>query len=85
MNSNTVLFMMDCNLFHINTFEQAECINVIQILLTLMYISWDVNMNGSMSYIHYIYPYVFLFIYNMIKACNVLHDLRLMIIIPVRG
>jgi hypothetical protein len=22
-----------------------------------------------MSYIHYIYPYVFLFIYNMIKAC----------------
>jgi hypothetical protein len=69
MNSNTVLFMLNCNHPRISTFEQAECINVIQILLILIHTLWNANMNELMSYIHYIYPYVFLFIYNMMKAC----------------
>jgi hypothetical protein len=69
MNSSTVLFTLDCNHSHVNTFEQAEGINVIQILLIFIYILWNANTNGLMSCIHYIYPYVFLFIYNMMKAC----------------
>jgi hypothetical protein len=28
MNSSNVLFMLDCNRSHVNTFEQAEGINV---------------------------------------------------------
>jgi hypothetical protein len=69
MNSNTVLFILDCNHPRVSTFEQAEGINIIHIMLILIHTLWNANMNESMSYIHYIYPYVFLFIYNMMKAC----------------
>jgi hypothetical protein len=69
MNNSVILFTLDCNHSHVNTFEQDEGINVIQIMLILMHILQNANMNESMSYTHYIYPYVFLFIYNMMKAC----------------
>jgi hypothetical protein len=42
--------MLDCNHSHVNTFEQAEGINVIQILLILMHILQNANMNELMSY-----------------------------------
>jgi hypothetical protein len=69
MNNSVVLFTLDYNHSHVNTFEQDEGINVIQIMLILMHILQNANMNKSMSYTHYIYPYVFLFIYNMMKVC----------------
>jgi hypothetical protein len=69
MNSSIVLLTLNCNQPRVSTFEQAEGINVIQILSILIHILWNANMNESMSYIHYIYPYVLLFIYNMMKAC----------------
>jgi hypothetical protein len=69
MNSTTVLFTLNFNHSHVNTFEQAEGINVIHILLILMHILWNANMNESMSYTSYSHLYVFLFIYKMMKAC----------------
>ena len=69
MNSSIVLFTLNCNHPRVSTFEQVEGINVIQTLLILIHTLWNANMNESMSYIHYIYPYVFLFIYKMMKAC----------------
>jgi CRISPR/Cas system-associated endonuclease Cas3-HD len=68
MNSSTVLFSLYCNHSHVNTFEQAEGINVIQILLILMHILQNANMNESMSYTRYVHLFVFLFIYKMMKA-----------------
>jgi hypothetical protein len=69
MNSSTVLFTLDCNHSHINAFEQAEGIDVIQILLILMHILQNANMNESMSYTRYFHLFVFSFIYKMMKAC----------------
>jgi hypothetical protein len=68
MNSSTVLFTLNCNHPRVSTFKLAEGINVIHILLILIHTLWNANMNESMDYIHYIYPYVFLFNYNMMKA-----------------
>jgi hypothetical protein len=45
MNGSTVLFTLICNRSHVITFEQAEDINVIQILLILMFVLWNANMN----------------------------------------
>jgi hypothetical protein len=69
MNSNTILFTLDCNHSHVNTFEQDEGINVMQILLILIHTLWNANMNESMSYVRYFHLYVFLFIYKTMKAC----------------
>jgi hypothetical protein len=49
-------------------FEQAEGINVIQILLIIMYLLWNANMNELMSYIQYLHLLVFLFMYKMMKT-----------------
>jgi hypothetical protein len=68
MNSSTVLFMLDCNHSHVNTFEQVEGINVIQIMLILIHTLWNANINESMSCVRYFYPFVFLFIYKMMKV-----------------
>jgi hypothetical protein len=54
MNSSIVLLTLNCNQPRVSTFEQAEGINVIQILSILIHILWNANMNESMSYIHYI-------------------------------
>jgi hypothetical protein len=62
-----ILFTIICNRSDVITFEQAEGINVIQILLILMYVLWNANMNELTSYIHYIHFLVFLFIYKMMK------------------
>jgi hypothetical protein len=69
MNSSIVLFTLICNISRINTFEQAEGINVIQILLIFINVLWNVNMNESMNYTFYSHLFVFLFIYKMMKAC----------------
>jgi hypothetical protein len=43
MNSSTILFTLDCNHSHDNTFEQAEGINVIQILVISIYIFYGMQ------------------------------------------
>jgi hypothetical protein len=46
MNSSIVLFMLDCILLsRIRTFEQAEGINVMLILLIFIHVLWNANMN----------------------------------------
>jgi hypothetical protein len=69
MNISTVLFMLNCNCSRVITFDQAKGINVMQIFLILLKTLKNANMNESMICIHYIYLCVFLFIYNMMKAC----------------
>jgi hypothetical protein len=69
MNSSVVLFTLDRNHAHVNTFEQDEGINVIQILLILMHILQNANMNELMSYTCYFHLFVFSFIHKMMKAC----------------
>jgi hypothetical protein len=49
MNSSTVLFMLNCIRPHVNTFEQAEGINVIHVPLILMHALRNANINGYMS------------------------------------
>jgi hypothetical protein len=66
MNSSTVLFTLDCNHSRIHTFEQAEGINVILILLIFMYVLQNTNMNESLNNICHLR--VFLFIYEMMKT-----------------
>jgi hypothetical protein len=83
MNSSTILFTLNCIHSHVSTFEQAEGINVIQILLILMHVLRNANMNNLMNYIHDFYLFVFLFIYKLMKTCFY-YDLCLMIIISVR-
>ena len=70
MNSSTVPFTLNCNHSHVNnTFEQAEGINVIHILLILMYALRSADMNKSISCICHFYLFVFQFIHKMMKAC----------------
>jgi hypothetical protein len=74
MNSSTVLFTLFCNHPHIITFEQAEGINVISILLIFIYTLWDANIDEPMNLYSLpscvlIYLRVFSFIHEMMKAC----------------
>jgi hypothetical protein len=69
MNSSIVSFTMNCNHSHVNTFEQAEGINVIHILLILMYVLPNANMYKSISCICHFYLLVSWFIHKMMKVC----------------
>jgi hypothetical protein len=61
--------MLICNLSRINTFEQAEGIDVIPILLIFFYVLWTANTNESMGYTCYSHLFASLLIYKMMKAC----------------
>jgi hypothetical protein len=43
VNNIPVLFTLDCNCSRVNTFDQAEDINVIYVLLMFMYICYEIN------------------------------------------
>jgi hypothetical protein len=61
MNSNTVLFTLIGNHSRVFTFEQAEGINLILILLIFIYVLWNANINELMKYSYCLYPFAFLF------------------------
>jgi hypothetical protein len=63
MNSNTELFTLICNHSRVFTFEKAEGINVILILLMFIYVLWNANLNELMKCSYFLYPFTFLFIY----------------------
>jgi hypothetical protein len=63
MNSSIVLFTLDCNLFHILTFEQVEGINVTLIMLIFIRVLWNTNMNELIRCSHCLHPFAFLFTY----------------------
>jgi hypothetical protein len=64
MNSNTVLFTLDCIHSRIFAFEQAKGINVILALLISVYVLWNERINELSKHNYHIYFFVFLSLYR---------------------
>jgi hypothetical protein len=64
MNSNTVLFRLDCIHSRIFAFEQAEGINVILTLLIFIYVLWNERINELSEHDYHIFFFAFLSLYQ---------------------